>query len=421
MRIATAPQSLEIGVIGAGVIGLSSALWLQKAGHRVTVFDRNLPEDEASYSRAASYGNACTFATGAVLPVAYPGLWRDVPGMLLDPDGPLALNWRDLPDLLPWLVAFMRFSVPTEYRRITSVLGLLMRAAVPAHEELMAEAGSSHMAHRDGCLYLWRSAASFDAARREIDLRQREGVAQRVLEQDEIREREPHLAPLYHRGLLFETAWRLDSPYAYLLSLAALFRSRGGRIARASIRGIETGTKLQLVGNEAGDGFDKIVIAAGAWSGPLARSVGERVLLNTERGYHVLFPDDGELLSAPTCYPEHGFYMTPLAEGLRCAGTVELGGLDCPPRPHRADLIERVARVLLPGIGKAGRSWLGFRPSMPDSLPVIGAGRKNPRVIHAYGHGHIGLTLGAVTGRLVAEIASGFRLSVDVSALAVGR
>lgn len=411
-----APRS--IAVIGAGVVGLSAAIWLQRAGHRVVLFDSNDPRDRAAWQRASSFGNACTFATGACLPVAMPGILRAVPRMLADPDGPLALRWGDLPRLAPWLLAFLRSSSAGEVDRIVRQLGRLIRAAGPAHESLMQEAGAAHLARRKGCLYLYKSAASFEAARREIELRAREGVAMTILSRDQVREREPAIAPLYHKGLLFDEAWHLDTPYDYILALAELFGARQGTLRKAEVQALLPRQEgICLAGDPAGEIFAMAVIAAGAWSRKLARSIGDRVLLDTERGYHVIFPQAAALLNAPTCFPEHGFYMTPTREGLRAAGTVELGGLDKPPRANRTRTIERVARSLLPGVGEAGSVWMGFRPSMPDSLPIIGASPGDPRVIHAYGHGHIGLTLGAITGRLVAEIVSGHRPSIDISAL----
>lgn len=268
------------------------------------------------------------------------------------------------------------------------------------------------------CLYLYRSEQGFAAARRDIELRAREGVAMTILSAAEIRAREPNLAPLYHKGLLFDDAWHLDTPHDYVLALAALFRARGGTFRRAEIAALQPQEQgVRLEGDPVAELFDKVVIAAGAWSRGLAASIGDRVLLDTERGYHVMFPGDGGLVNAPTCYPEHGFYMTPTGEGMRAAGTVELGGLDKPPRPRRTQVIERVARTLLPGLGAAGREWLGFRPSMPDSLPVIGASPRDGRVVHAYGHGHIGLTLASITGRLVADIVTDRAPCLDISAL----
>lgn len=398
-------RRLSVGVIGAGVVGLSSALWLQRAGHHVLLVDPEPPVSGGGYEHAASFGNACTMAFGACIPVGTPSVMRAVPGMLFNRRGPLAISWRDLPGLAPWLASFLRSASPEAVSRITRVLGGLLRLAEAGHAPLFDAAGAGDLRRRTGCLYVYRSASSFEAAQAEIDLRRREGVLMRVLEREEVRAREPKLAPLYHKGLLFEEAYSIDDPLTYARRLLARFVADGGDLIAAGVSAIERDSEgLTLRCADRAFRVERAVLAAGAWSGRIARSYGDRIRLGTERGYHVLFPADGKLLTAPTCYPEHGFYMTPLAEGLRAAGTVELGGLGKPPRPARTAAIERIARTLLPDLNASGRTWLGFRPSMPDSLPVIGASPADSRIVHAFGHGHIGLTLAGITGRLVADI-----------------
>ncbi|MFD2238183.1 NAD(P)/FAD-dependent oxidoreductase [Aureimonas populi] len=417
-----AVQRTSVGVIGAGVVGLSSALWLQKAGHRVTLADPAPPVAGGSYEQASSFGNACTMAFGACIPVASPGILRALPRMLLDRHGPLSINWSDLTGLMPWLASFLRAASPVAVSRIAGVLGSLLRLAEAGQAPLFEDARATHLKRPTGCLYLYRSARSFARAQPEIALRRREGVRMRILEQDEVRAREPNLAPLYHKGLLFEDAYSIDNPLAYAQQLLRCFIDRGGEVVTARVRTIDRGTDgLTIRCEDRSIRSDHAVLAAGAWSGGIARSFGDHIRLSTERGYHVMFPGEGGLLSAPTCYPEHGFYMTPLGEGLRAAGTVELGGLDKPAREERTQVIERVTRELLPCIGKAGRTWLGFRPSMPDSLPVIGRSPSDARIIHAFGHGHIGLTLAGITGRLVADMIGGQPPLVDLTPLRADR
>ena len=415
-RVGTAER--PTAVIGAGVVGLSCALWLQRLGHSVALVDERFPESGGDFRHAASHGNACTIAMGACIPVATPGVLGRIPGMLLNRRSPLALHWRDLPGLLPWIASFIRSSHPAEVGRIVGVLGGLLRAAESGHRPLMEESQAQGLLRRNGCLYLYRSAAAFQAAQGEIALRRREGVAMSLLSPAEIREMEPGLAPLYHAGLRFDEAYALDDPARYAAALLRLFRQKGGQLVHGKATGLVTGAEeigVHVAGRTLG--CQQVVVAAGAWSRTLVRALGDDLQLNTERGYHVMFPQDGHRLTAPCCYPEHGFYMTPLTQGLRMAGTVELGGLGKPPRPERTRVIAEVARGLVPGLGPTGEEWLGFRPSMPDSLPVVGRSAASPRAIYAFGHGHIGLTLAGITGKLVAELASGVAPSLDLAPL----
>ena len=414
-----ADQRQKVVVVGAGLVGLSCALWAQRAGHDVCVVAAHSPDDAVAYRHAASYGNACTVALGACTPMATPGiLWR-VPGMLLDRSGPLSIFWRDLPQLAPWLCSFVRASGAEQVSRIVAVLGGLLRAADQGLKPLIEAAGATSLMRQTGCLYLYRNQAEFRQAQYEISLREREGVGMRILDAAEIRDRNPHLAPLYYKGLEFTDEYIFDTPYDYAKALFAHFRQQGGDFALGKVTAVTRGSEKIVVhtDGQSVEG-DRLVIAAGAWSARVARMVGDSPRLNTERGYHVFFPGAEPLVAAPTCYPAYGFYMTPLTGGLRVAGTVEMGGLDEPARRVRTDVMARRARELLPELGPAAPdTWLGFRPSMPDSLPVIGPSPHDARVIHAYGHGHIGLTLSGITGRIVAHLLKGESVPVDLRAL----
>ena len=406
-------------VIGAGAVGLSSALWLLRAGHFVTVCDPAPPLPGINYSTSASFGNACAIALAAVIPVSMPGLAMDVPRMLLDREGPLSIYWQDFPCLTGWLVEFLKAGRPDRVREIVATLGGLLRAAHAGLAPLIEESGASHLVRNTGCLYLYPTEEGFRKSRYSMQLREEQGVRMRVLDADEIRDREPALAPRYRMGVDFQDAYSLDSPEQCMRLFARAIEARGANFVRSTVDGI-MGTSSGLIARLAtGESIaaDKVVVAGGAWSGKLAQGLGDRIPLNTERGYHVMYPSAGNLLRSPICYPDHGFYLTPMADGLRSAGTVELGGLDRPARTVRTDVIDRVTRMLIPGVGEAGSTWLGFRPSMPDSLPVIGTSPRNPDVIYAFGHGHVGLTLCGITGRLVGELVGGIAPCVDLNAL----
>lgn len=394
-------------VVGAGLVGLCSALWLQKFGHRVTLIDREPPLGNADWTQACSYGNACAVAPHGVVPVATSGIaWR-VPGMLLDPLSPLAIVWRYLPHLAPWLLGFLASSRKAEVERIAGMLAELMGGAAAAWRPLMDDAGARHLERHTGCLYLYKTEAEFQAGERDNQLRERHGVRFDRLDANAIHDLEPNLAPVYHRGVLFRDAYTIDSPKALAFALAKAIQQRGGTFVSGEVRGL-TMSPASVSAHVDGTSYhaDHAVIACGAWSRTLAQQIGDRILLDTERGYHVLFPLAGKLLTRPVCFAKHGFYMTPMADGLRAAGTVELGGLAAPLNSARTRVICSVATELLPGIGEASSEWLGFRPSMPDSLPVIGTAPSTPHVTYAFGHGHLGLTLAGITGRLVAELIS---------------
>lgn len=403
---------MHVVVIGAGLVGLSSALWLARSGHRVTVVDRRPPAPGVAYDHACSYGNACSIALHACIPVATPGIARKVPGMLLDPLGPLALRWGYLPQLARWLWHFVKASDPAEVERIGGVLAGLLAQVNAGYDPLVEEAGAGDLFRHQGCLYLYRSAAEFAAAEAEIAFRRRHGVRLTVLDATAIRALEPNLAPLYHRGLMFDDAYSVVSPHRLALAFAAAIGARGGDfVAGEAVLGRDLtvvigGTVLRP---------DRVVVAGGSWSRTLAAQIGDDILLDTERGYHVMFPGQGDMLTRPVCYPGHGFYLTPMADGLRAVGTVELGGLRAAPDWRRSDVIAGTARRLLPGLAEPDGRWMGFRPSMPDSLPVIGASPRDARVVYAFGHGHIGLTLAGITGRLVGQIVDGATPSIDLA------
>jgi glycine/D-amino acid oxidase-like deaminating enzyme len=415
-------QSRSVIVVGAGLVGLSSALYLLRGGHRVTIVDRAPPRDGSDYRHACSYGNACTVAPHGVVPVATPGVaWR-VPRMLANPLGPLAIDWKYLPRLAPWLIAFLASGRKVEVERIAGALAALLKGADAAWRPLMAEAGAMELREEHGCLYLYKSEAERVASDRDADFRERHGVNLARLSADDIRGLEPNLAPHYAGGVLFKDAYVIASPERLARLLAKAIVARGGRFVAGEVQDVRNGVETAAVdvGSEVLSA-DCVVIAAGAWSRTLAARIGDRVRLDTERGYHVLFPEGGGLLARPVCYPEHGFYMTPMAEGLRAAGTVELAGLAAPPNARRIAMIRTAVARLLPAAGQGTSEWMGFRPSTPDSLPVIGRSRKADRVIYAFGHGHLGLTLAATTGALVSELVTEGRTGMDIEVLGAHR
>jgi glycine/D-amino acid oxidase-like deaminating enzyme len=396
-------------VVGAGIVGMATGLALRLRGVEVTVVDRQPP------GLGTSFGNAGIFATYEVMPVATPGILARVPGMLFDPSGPLAIRWQYLPRLAPWLLRFIAASTPGRVARLARDIAALTALADESYRPLFEAAGAGPLLRRQGALYVF-TEASEAAIRRTVDEYRAFGVNARAIDRAELSELEPGLSRECRFGLLYPDTFHTVDPLALTRSLAEAFARRGGTLLQAPVARIEpAGPQRADVVLEDGRRLSArhVVLAAGAWSKPLARGIGDRVPLDTERGYHLVFPQAGGLLNRPVCWAEGGFYMTPMAEGLRVVGTVELGGLSAPPRPARYAALEMRVKRMLAFEGQPASRWMGFRPSLPDSKPVLGPSPKAGAVIYAFGHGHLGLTLAGVTARLVADHVTGREPALD--------
>ncbi len=413
---------LSVAVLGAGVVGLSTALWLQKKGLDVVLVDPAPPLPGVSFRNAASFGNAATVAPSGIFPTAAPGILTKVPGMLLRRDGPLALYWRDLLDLAPWLAAFLAASLRGRQNGTIAALGSLMRVLEEGHAPLMEEAGGIRLGRGKGSIHLYRTEEEARSAMKSNARRRAEGIEAQYLSRHEIAAMEPGLAPGYIGGTIFPGCFVIDSPEAYCRGLAGAIQKRGGRFFTAKAERIESGADgVRVRADGQFIAADRLVVSAGAWSRGLSRLAGDRLNMNTERGYHVAFVRDQPLLTHPVMYPADGFFLTPLSHQIRAAGTVDLGGLDKPARQSRLNVLEKKARQMMPALGERQDSWMGFRPSTPDSLPFIGPSPGDPRIIYACGHGHLGLTLAGITGKLVSQLMTGEKPSVDLSPFSPAR
>lgn len=392
----------DIAIIGGGVIGCATAAWLAADGHEVTVFERR-PED-----RHASAGNAGLLAFPEITPLARPGVLKSVPRWLMDPLGPLALRWRDLPALTPWLLRFLAAARAEQVERSTAALGGLMRGALGDHHELARRAGLSGHLRQTGAIDIYDTEASFQAALPEWELRRRlGGHGFEPLTPDEARAQVPDLAGGFARAVLCRAYWMVDSPLGVLQGLR---RGLGDRLVTGTVSSVEPGT--EGISIRLADGtvyvFDKAVVAAGVWSREIVRGLGLKVPLETERGYNTTIPEAPVRLPMPVVFADHGFVASPLSDGLRIGGAVELAAVDAPANLARARALRQKARRYLPAIPETGGTeWMGRRPSTPDSLPVIGPHPRDPRIVLAFGHGHLGLTLSATTARLAAGLLSG--------------
>jgi glycine/D-amino acid oxidase-like deaminating enzyme len=391
--------STEIAIIGAGVIGLAAAIRLASDRHEVTIIEPNVP------GSGASYGNAGTIADYAVIPVGTPSVLRKLPSLLFDRDSPLSIRHAALPMLMPWLVRFAYQSLPHCYRQNAIAIAALVSDAPSAWRELASAGKAEHLLRQNGCLYVYASKAAQVAASSDTALRGELGITQEFLTADDVAVLEPRLPPFEGGGLLFPKAVNLTDPGAMMERLVQAANAAGVRFLAARAEHLERDRRNVRV---LAPPFDitarTVVIAAGAHSRSLAAQAGDRVPLETERGYHVEFDMEAPLISRPVCPTARGVYLVPMAGRLRVAGTVELGGLHAPPNPRRIALLERGAREIFPELQISDRCWLGFRPSLPNSVPVIRPSRGGGNIILAFGHGHLGLTLAPVTARVVHEI-----------------
>ena len=407
----------DVVIIGAGFVGVATAMWLQRSGHKVTLVD---PEP---FAKGAYFGNACTIATYANIPVGTPSTIKQIPKLLFNPNSPLSINWSYLPWLAPWLLRFFWASRPSQVANIGYQLGVLLSHAHSALTPLIEAVQGHDLVTKNGTLYLYGSEAGFVKARPDIELRRRNGIPVTALTKAEIRDLEPHLNPIYERGLFFENAQHLLSPIGLLQRMADSVIAKGGQIITNKALAIERVSadklKVQLQGTSVVG--SRVVVAAGAWSKCLAQQVGDTLPLDTEQGYHLMYKGAEQLLNRPVGWADMGFYMTPMNDGLRAAGTVELAGLNNPANPRRLKLIADTVKTLLPQLQSHDSEWSGFRPSMPDSMPVIGQSSKDLGVYYAFGHGHIGVTLSGITGKLISELIDGKPTSVDISAFSPQR
>ena len=404
-------QPRHMVVIGAGIVGVCAALYLQRDGNRVTIIDPRQPGE------GASMGNANVIAVESCVPVATPGILRRVPKMMLDPLSPLVVRWSYLPWLAPWLWQFAMASRPAQVENISIALASLLGQVMADYRPLIEGAGVADMFHPTGMLAVFESEARFAGYQLDLDLQQRRGVKAEVLSADQVRQMEPALAPIFRHGVFYPDNWQTTNSFRLVQALAADLVRRGGAIVKSEARGFGFGPGgvHMVVTADGAVPCDGVVVAAGAWSKALAGALGESVMLDTERGYHVMLPNPGVSPRRPIYAADGGFVTTPLEDGLRFAGTVELGGLAAAPNYARADVLLRQGRRMLPGLVETGRSdWMGFRPSLPDSVPVIGRARRWGDAYLAFGHGHLGLTLAATTGRIVADLAAGRDPGLDL-------
>ena len=400
----------SVGIVGAGIQGVCIGLQLTKKGIPVTIFDK---EDPGSMS---SYGNAGHFSPYAVVQLNRPDVIYDIPKMLLSSYGPLALKWNYIPKMIPWILKYLKSSTKKSMMHTTKFMHQILDLSLDAYDEILSEIDTTNLVERKGIIYIWTNK-NLKSRKMEIKIRNDLGIKQRLLSREEVLELEPSLNPVFDAGVIYDYAYHARDPKGITKKLFELYLKLGGKFKKEEVTNVEQTrfNQTQVKTNSGNFNFEKIVLACGAFSKKLTDQLGEKIPLDTERGYHIHYKKMDHLLKRPVIFLDRGFGMTPMNQGLRAVGTVELGGFDNPISKKRIDYIDKCAKELLPQLGEFQDEWLGFRPTLPDFLPVIGPSLKNKNIIYAFGHHHLGWTLGAITGKIVSGIVNEEKTNLDLT------
>lgn len=406
-------------VIGAGIVGACTALELVRAGQQVTIVDLGEPGGR----QAASYGHGCWISPGSVVPMSMPGLWKQVPGYLMNPEGPLVIRWRHFATLAPWLLRFLwAGSTVRRVEATAHALARLLRSSPDMHRGLSEELGVSHLIRQDGLLYAYPNRQAFERETLSWHLRRITGLRWRELGKAELALREPGLDKHYSFAVLAEDGAHCVDPGVYVARIVEAACLGGAKLVRAKARSFAFEGE-RLVGVQTDQGLiacDAAVIAAGIWSKALARLAGDRIPLESERGYHgvVSLADGGP--EHPVMPSDGKMANTPTTQGLRLSGQVELASVDTPPNWRRVDILLEHARKTYPALAGMANikvdKWMGHRPSTPDGLPVIGRSSASPDIFYAFGHGHVGFASGPITGKIIAQQIMQAPQALDISA-----
>ena len=402
----------SVGVIGAGIQGVCISLCLIKKGFRVTLIDRDEPG-----GNSASYGNAGHFSPYASVPINRPDVLIDVPAMLFSAAGPVALKWNYVPKMIPWFIKFIKNCSRKKMMHTAKYMHQILDLALPAYDDLFKEIDVSGLVENKGIIYFWTNK-DLKSRELEINIRKELGVEQQLLTAHEIHDLEPHIRKIYHSGVYYPNARHTRNPKKILLKLFNLFLQKGGHFEKQNVKTINFSSdeKPIIKTNLNSYIFDKSVIACGAFSKKLTDVVNEKIPLDTERGYHVHFKGHDHLLTRPVIFLNRGFGITPMEPGLRVVGTVEFGGLNNPISKKRIVNLVNNAKYLFPELTEHYDEWLGFRPTLPDCLPVMGPSKNYKNLYYSFGHHHLGWTLGAISGKIMASMIAGENTNLDLSA-----
>lgn len=409
-------QDFDLVVVGAGIVGTASALWARKRGLSVLLCDPNPP------GSGTSFGNACTLATYAVMPVNNPSILRNLPKLMFGSDSPLSVDYLHAMRNPLWMLSFLANCRPARADHIARQLADIMGHAEAGLNPLITEAGAEDLIHTRGQMSVWSTRAAAEGDRAGLEFRKSQGIPFHELGPEEALALEPGLKLPIHSAVHYHAARSIEDPQEMIARMHRRFLALGGQWKQAAV----TETRAYTGGVEVTCGEDRIdaahvVIAAGAHAKSVRGSGAEHLPLGTERGYHLIFEGEKHRVTRPVGWAEGGFYAVPMAQGLRLAGTVEIASLRKRVNQGRLAYIARKGAEMLGPLPEPTSHWLGFRPTMPDSLPVIGHAPHSDRIIHAFGHQHLGLTLGGITGRIVADLAEGRQPNLPIAGFAPNR
>lgn len=405
-------------VIGAGIIGTAIAHDLQKRGQQVVLVDRDAP------GSGASFGNMASIAVTEFMPASRPSVWRQIPGWMLDPHGPVRVRPTYMPKLVPWFLRFIAASRPSKLRALEAQGAALCARALDDTLGLLRETGLESQISEEGCLSLYTDDAEFKADREHIEILERFGFPHEVIGRQAIRALEPELSDKIGLAVLFPQNRTMKDPYRLVLALAERFTALGGRIEAGDVTGVVRGEGVREVVLKDGRRLaaDKVVICAGAYSAKLAKMLGEPIPLETERGYHTQIMAPGISMKHSIIWPARAFMVSPTAGGIRVGGTVEMAGLEAAPDYRRSKVTVLRAKEALPNLQfEDFTEWMGHRPALPDTVPILSASAKTKGLFYATGHGHLGLTYAATTARLMGDLITGARPPVDLHPYRINR
>ncbi|MDX1780884.1 MAG: FAD-dependent oxidoreductase [Thalassovita sp.] len=405
-------------IVGAGIVGVATAVWLQRDGHEVVLVDRAGPAE------GASFGNGGVLASASVVPVTTPGLWRKAPRMVLDPDSPLFLRWSYLPRMLPWLARYLSHANDRDVRRTAKALYPIVGDSLADHRALAEGTGAEKWITEADFVYLYRSRRDYLADAYEWKFNREYGFEPVEYEGEALRNYDPAYGGTIGFGAAMPNHGRIADPGQYVKDLAAHVVARGGQLVTAEVTGlIRGGGKVVGVHSKTGPLHgDSVLIATGAWSGPMSKALGLKVPLETERGYHIELWNPSVMPRSPVMMTTGSFVITPMEGRLRLAGIVEFGGLEAGPSRAPFKLQMKQIKAAMPGLTwDEATEWMGHRPTLTDSVPVIGPVPGQPGVYMGFGHQHVGLTGGAKTGRLLAQMIGGKTPNIDMSPYDPGR